>query len=143
MANIERIAFINSFDSTGELNQPTLHFTCTELPTTLSIDFRVGLVGLKPNSRYSLGIMVVPAHLMIKKGEQFKFPDGSSESASLFIDTKDGHLDTGASGQVIVTLSEIRIPAKGLYSVTGVLQDSAEPETELHKNESFFTVELS
>ncbi|HDC4405443.1 TPA: hypothetical protein O8L40_003064 [Enterobacter cloacae] len=143
MANIERIAFINSFDSTGELNQPTLHFTCTEFPTTLSIDFRVGLVGLKPNSRYNLGIMVVPAHLMIKKGEQFQFPDGSSESASLFIDTKDSHLDTGASGQVIVTLSEIRIPAKGLYSVTGILQDSGEPKTELHKNESFFTVELS
>ena len=143
MPNIERIAFINSFDSKGELNQPTLHFTCTEFPTTLSIDFRVGLVGLKPNSRYHLALMVTPTHLMIKKGVEFQFPDGSSESASLFIDTKDGHLETGASGQVIVTLTEIRIPAKGLYSVTCVLQDNGETKTELHTNESFFTVELS
>lgn len=143
MASIERIAFINLFDSVEDLNEPTLHFTCKEFPTKLSIDFRVGLVGLQANSRYNLGIMVIPAHLIIKQGEQFQFPDGTSESASLFIDTKDNHLETGASGQVIITLPEIRIPAKGLYSVTGILQDSGEPKTELHKNESFFTVELS
>ena len=86
--------------------------------------------------------MVIPAHLIIKKGEEIQFPDGSSESVSLFIDTKDSHFETGVGGQVIVTLKEIRVPAKGLYSVIGILQDNEDPKNELHKNESFFTVEL-
>ena len=140
--NLERISFITPFDSSEEPNQPTLNFTCNEFPARLSIDFRVGMIGLKPNSRYNLGIMVIPAHLIIKKGEEIQFPDGSSESDSLFIDTKDSHFETGVGGQVIVTLKEIRVPAKGLYSVIGRLQDNEDPKNELHKNESFFTVEL-
>lgn len=69
--NLERISFITPFDSSEEPNQPTLNFTCNEFPARLSIDFRVGMIGLKPNSRYSLGIMVIPAHLIIKKVRKF------------------------------------------------------------------------
>lgn len=141
--NLERICFITPFSGNDENTQPTINFECEYFPTQISINFRVGIVGLKPNTRYHLGILVIPAHLLIKKNQELQLPDGTQESVSVNLDTKDSNFETGASGQVEITLNEIRIPAKGLYSVTGILQDNGAPKAVLHKNESFFTVDKS
>ncbi|EMB4339662.1 hypothetical protein I5462_03210 [Citrobacter freundii] len=143
MNNNERISFITPFSGNEELNQPKLNFSFDTFPAELAINFRMGMVGLKPNSRYNLSIMVLPTQLYLKEGESIQFPDGSFETVALYIDTKDGNPETGVSGQVDVILGQMRIPARGLYCATGFLHDNNEPKNELHKNECFFTVELS
>ncbi|WP_437887034.1 hypothetical protein [Phytobacter sp. V91] len=141
MDNLERISFIVPFDGKGATDEPELNFECSKFPSKLAINFRVGVVGLKPSTKYHLGLMIIPAHLGIKKGEQIQWPDGEFESISVYIDTQEGNVETGVNGQIIVTFSEARLPAKGLYSVIGILQTGDEQKTELHKNQSFFTAE--
>ena len=139
--NLEGISFITPFSDSEDQTQPKLSFECVNFPAQFSINFRVGMVGLKPNTRYQLGLFVIPAHLFIKEGQGFQLPDGTQESVSVNIDTKDSNMATGASGQVVITLNEMRLPGKGLYSVTGVLHANDSIKTVLHKNESFFTVD--
>ncbi|MBK5744477.1 hypothetical protein, partial [Klebsiella pneumoniae] len=95
--NLERISFITPFSDSEDQTQPKLSFECVNFPAQFSINFRVGMVGLKPNTRYQLGLFVIPAHLFIKEGQGFQLPDGTQESVSVNIDTKDSNMATGAS----------------------------------------------
>ena len=142
MDRYERISFVVPFKEIADLLTPLTSFECDTFPNEISVDFRIGLVGLKPIHRYHVKLLITPYHLTIKVGDSFNMNEAYSESAAMSVDTKGTLLTGNVDGQFTVHMEKIKIVAKGIYKVQCILTDHEnDKESELHKLETYFSVD--
>lgn len=140
MERFEKVSFIIPFDDTSESMSPTNNFSLIAFPHDLTLNTRIGFVGLLPHHRYSLKLYISPIRIYIKKGEQAELSNPLMEITSVDINTKVATFGGDIAGQVTIKTESLTIGAKGIYQIKGDLLDSDAGDTLLHTNYSFFSV---
>ncbi|MFU2317823.1 hypothetical protein [Rahnella sp. PCH160] len=141
MDRFERISFVIPFDDQNELIQPKTKFSVGIFPSEITLNTRVGFVGLMPLYKYNIKMFIQAIHITIKKGEEAQLLNPFTELASVEINTKGTILGGEIDGQVVVKLEKLNIPAKGIYQIRCEIMDSKDTELALHTNVSFFSVD--
>ena len=142
MDKLEKISFIIPFNDESELLKPLTKLMLEDGANSLKLMMRIGFVGLMPSHEYHMKIHVLPIHIRLSQGESVQTPNPLQELASVQLSTKGTILGSPyVDGQITVTLDDVNISAKGIYKIQCHMFDSADLNSSLHTNDSYFTVE--
>lgn len=135
----ERVGFIVPYiqrrDVAGNAITTCSIYTVDSFPALVQANFRICLVGLKPERDYTVKIEIAHNHPKVVQGVNPALFD----YAIMSFNTTETNNDELLDGQIGFNFGGLRAPYSGVYEATCFIyyQDS---DVCLHKNSSFFQV---